>query len=112
MISLICPIDDAAWLSASDKPFLFLLILFPSDIAPDETMIICQTINGEKTELEISLSEWPDYQAQGATEGPCVVGSSVGNDEVEICLNGETKVIKKIMLSKFLLQGATEGPCE
>ena len=38
LINLICPTDEAAWLSESDSFFLFLFIL-PRATAPDETMI-------------------------------------------------------------------------
>ncbi len=83
------------------------------DINQEETVIICHTTgpNTPSVEMEIPVSELEAHLAHGDTEGPCVEVSTVGNDEVVICLNGVTKTIKKIELAKYKLQGATEGPC-
>jgi hypothetical protein len=83
------------------------------EVLQEETMVICHVTgaNTPPVQMEIPVSEWASHLAHGDSEGPCVEVSSVGNDEIVICLNGETKTIKKIQLAKFKLQGATEGPC-
>ncbi|MEJ6616452.1 MAG: hypothetical protein QNL61_06015 [Crocinitomicaceae bacterium] len=81
------------------------------EVVQEETMVICHFTGAKPVQLEIPVSAWASHLAHGDSEGPCLEVSTVGNDEIVICLNGETKTIKKIQLAKFKLQGATEGPC-
>ena len=83
------------------------------DVNQEETVVICHTTgqNTPPVQMEIPISELAAHIAHGDSQGPCVEVSTVGNDEMEICLNGITKIIKKIELAKYKLQGATEGPC-
>ncbi len=78
---------------------------------PDENITICTKINGVPTTKVIKLSQWPQYQAQGATLGACPV---IDND-ITICvkINGvaTTKVIKESQWPQYQAQGATLGAC-
>ncbi|MFM7667356.1 MAG: beta strand repeat-containing protein, partial [Bacteroidota bacterium] len=52
---------------------------------PEETMVICvihQGRNGNSETITIPVSQWPQYQSLGATEGPCNQDSNgnSGND--------------------------------
>ena len=80
----------------------------------EEMMTICHTNPNDpddKQTIQIPVSEWPAHQAHGDTQGPCVEAATVGADEMEICLNGVTLVIKKIEWTRYKMQGAIEGAC-
>jgi hypothetical protein len=83
------------------------------DIIQEETVIICHVTGPDSpsVQMEIPVTELAAHLAHGDTQGPCVEVNTVGNDEMEICLNGVTKIIKKIEFAKYKLQGATAGPC-
>ncbi|MCR9171498.1 MAG: Ig-like domain-containing protein [bacterium] len=58
----------------------------------EATMIICYTPSGSSSpqQMEILVSEWPTYKADGATQGPCPTACgprfNPGNADWEFCL--------------------------
>jgi len=80
----------------------------------EQMITICHTNPNDpddKQTIEIPISEWPAHQAHGDTQGQCAEAAVVGNDEMVICHNGVTKIIKKIEWIQYRMQGATEGEC-
>ena len=77
---------------------------------PDEEEMIticvihCNNVGSPET-IEIPLSQWPTYQAQGAQLGECP------ETQVTICLNGVSIEVPESQVATYVSTGAVEGPC-
>src|SRR5690606_8515448 len=80
----------------------------------DKKITICHYPPGNQDNpqtIEISQSAWPAHEAHGDTKGECTEAISIGNDEMQICLNGETLIIKKSEWASYKAKGAKTGAC-
>ena len=84
-------------------------------IVVDEMITICYIRSnnaGEPQTIQIPTSQWPAYQAQGATLGPC---PEPVDEEITICMEiggvATQMVILESQWPAYQAQGATKGAC-
>jgi len=75
-----------------------------------KTITICHInqTTGDIEQLQINEQDWSMHEAHGDIKGDC---KNLDQSPIYICINDETKSIKKYLLSFYLNSGAVLGEC-